>query len=146
MSTEEQQRQQAEAADRSNRILSELSSTMVGLFKEQFGRGPTKARTRWAGPDVLVTILEDTLTPAERNMVRMGEHGRLRDTRTFLQYATLAEFCAPVERLTGRKVKAFLSAVDTEVDGMCAETFVLHPVGYDGPSRIDAPDGGPGRS
>jgi len=29
-----------------------------------------------------------------------------------------------------------LSAIDTEVDGMCIETFVLHPEGYDGPSRI----------
>jgi uncharacterized protein YbcI len=137
MSTEEQ-RQQAEAADRSNKILSELSSTMVGLFKDQFGRGPTKARTRWAGPDVLVTILEDTLTPAERNMVRMGAHQRLRDTRMYFQYATVREFCEPVERLTGRKVRSFHSSTDTEVDGMSVELFVLHPAGYDGPSRTES--------
>jgi uncharacterized protein YbcI len=134
------------AAEDGPSILAAVSNEMVALFKQQFGRGPTRARASWSGEDTLTVVLEETLTPAERNMVRMGEHGRLRDTRTFLQYATLAEFCAPVERLTGRKVKAFLSAVDTEVDGMCAETFVLHPVGYDGPSRIDAPDGGPGRS
>jgi uncharacterized protein YbcI len=110
---------------------------MVRLYKEQFGRGPTKARTDWAGPDVLITVLEDTLTPAERNLTRLGEHGRVRDMRTFFQYATVPEFCEPVERLTGRRVRAFLSAIDTQVDGLAMETFVLYPEGKEGPSRID---------
>ena len=115
-----------------------ISDEMVRLYKDQFGRGPTRAYALWAGPDVVTVILEDTLTPAERNLVKMGEHQRLRDTRMFFQYATVAEFCEPVERLTGRKVRAFLSAIDTEVDGMCVETFVLHPAGSDAPSRIAA--------
>ena len=114
-----------------------VSDEMVQLYKEQFGRGPTTARAHWAGPDTIVVVLEDTLTPAERNLVKMGEHQRLRDTRMFFQYATLREFCAPVERLTGRRVRAFLSGIDTEVAGLSLELFVLHPVGYDGPSRAD---------
>ncbi len=113
----------------------QISDEMVRLYKEQFGRGPTRARAYWAGPDTVTVILEDTLTPAERNLVKMGEHQRLRDTRTFFQYATVAEFCEPVERLTGRRVRAFLSAIDTEADGMCVETFVLHPAGSQAPSR-----------
>ena len=115
--------------------LSEISNTLVQLFKSQFGRGPTQARSAWAGPDVLVCILEETLTPAERNMVRMGEHQRLRDLRMFFQYATVPEFCEPVEQITGRKVRSFHSSIDTEVDGMCAETFIFYKSGEDGPSR-----------
>jgi uncharacterized protein YbcI len=118
-------------------ILADISRDMVRLYKEQFGRGPTKARTDWAGPDVLITVLEDTLTPAERNLTRLGEHQRVRDMRTFFQYATVQEFCEPVERHTGRKVRAFLSAIDTQVDGLAMETFVLHPAGYEGTTRID---------
>ena len=118
-------------------VVAAISNEMVRLYKEQFGRGPTKARTEWIGQDAVVTFLEDTLSPAERNLVKMGEHQRLRDTRMFFQYATVREFCEPVERLTGRKVRSFLSAVDTEVDGLSIETFVLHPMGYDGPSRAD---------
>ena len=118
------------------RLLMEISNAVVRLYKEQFGRGPTAARTHWCGNDVLTVLLEDTLTPAERNMVAMGEHQRLRDLRIFFQYATVREFCEPIELITGRKVRAFLSAIDTEADGMCLETFVLHPDGYDGPSRI----------
>ena len=117
--------------------LSELSNEMVRLFKEQFGRGPTAARATWAG-DVVTVVLENTLTPAERNLVKMGEHERLRETRMFFQYASVREFCTPVERLTGRKVRAFISGIDTEVDGLVVETFILHPADATGArSRID---------
>jgi uncharacterized protein YbcI len=110
---------------------------MVRLFKEQFGRGPTSARAAWASPDVLVVVLENTLTPAERNLVRLGEPQRLREMRLFFQYASVREFCEPVERLTSRKVRAFVSGTDAVVEGLSVETFVLHPAGSQEPSRID---------
>jgi uncharacterized protein YbcI len=114
-----------------------ISNEMVRLYKERFGRGPTKTRTHWAGPDVITVILEETLTPVERSLVAMGEHQRLRDLRMFFQYASVPGFCEPVERLTGRKVRAFVSGIDTEAEGVSTEMFLLHPEGYDGPSRID---------
>ena len=116
-------------------LLSQISNEMVRLYKDQFGRGPVRARTHWYGPDALTVLLEDTLTTADRNLVRMGEHGRLRDMRTLIQYATVREFCEPIERLTGRTVRAFISGIDTAVDGLCVETFVLHAPGSDEPSR-----------
>jgi uncharacterized protein YbcI len=117
------------------RTLAAISDEMVRLYKDQFGRGPTRVRTYWCGDDVLTSVLEETLTPAERNLVVLGEHQRLRDTRMFFQYATVREFCEPVERLTGRSVKAFISGIDTAVDGIALETFILHPEGSDAPSR-----------
>jgi uncharacterized protein YbcI len=116
-----------------------VSNEMVRVFKEQFGRGPTSVRTNWAGPDTLVVVLEETLTPAERNLARLGEHERLRDLRTFFQYAAVREFCEPVERLTGRKVRAFASAIDTKADGLSVETFVLHPEESTEASRAEIP-------
>jgi uncharacterized protein YbcI len=118
-------------------VLAAISDEMVRLYKDQFGRGPTRVRTYWCGDDLLTTVLEDTLTPAERNLAALGEHQRLRDTRTFFQYASLREFCDPVERLTGRTVKAFVSGIDTAVDGLSIETFILHPEGSDAPSRVE---------
>src|SRR3954469_15850954 len=114
----------------------EVSTAMVGLYKDHFGRGPTNARTLWCGADALTCVLEDTLTPAERNLVRMGEHQRLRGTRMFFQYATVREFCEPVERITGRTVRSFHSSTDTEVDGLSVETFIFYPEGKEGPSRV----------
>jgi uncharacterized protein YbcI len=139
MDLQEQHRDGGQATQEKFSLQMQISNEMVRLYKEQFGRGPTKARTHWAGPDTVVVVLEDTLTPAERNLVKMGEHQRLRDLRLFFQYATVEEFCAPVEQLTGRKVRAFHSSIDTEADGMAVEVFVLHPEGYDGPSRAAQP-------
>jgi uncharacterized protein YbcI len=110
---------------------------MVRIYKEQFGRGPTKTRTNWAGADTLVVTLEETFTPAERTLRRMGEHQRLRDLRLLFQYAESGAFCEPVERITGRKVRAFISGIDTKAD-LCTEMFVLHPRGYDGAGRNES--------
>ena len=123
-------------------MLSAISNEMVRIYKAQFGRGPTKTRSQWAGPDVLVVTLEKTLTPAEHSLTRLGEHGRLRDLRLLFQYAEIKVFCEPVERLTGRKVRSFISGIDTEADVAC-EMFVLHAPGYDGPSRaeVETPSG-----
>ena len=125
------------AADRPS-VLAAISAEMVRLYKEQLGRGPTKVRTNWAGRDTLVVVLEDTFTPAERSLLNLGEANRLRETRMLFQYSWAREFCAPVERLTGRKVRAFVSGLDTDADGTSMEAFVLHPEGYTGPSRADA--------
>lgn len=118
-------------------VLLEVSNAMVRIYKDQFGRGPTKARTYWASPDILISVLEDTLTLPERNLAMMGEHERLRESRIFIQYAALRQFCEPVEHITGRRIRAFVSGIDTHVDGLSIETFMLHPVGYDGSSRIE---------
>jgi uncharacterized protein YbcI len=116
-------------------VLSTISNEMVRLYKDQFGRGPTKTRTNWAGPDILVVTLEKTFTRAERTLCKLGEHGRLRDLRLLFQYAEVGAFCEPIERITGRKVRAFISGIDTAAD-VASEMFILHPDGYAGPSRI----------
>jgi uncharacterized protein YbcI len=118
--------------------LSLISNEMVRLYKDQFGRGPTKTRTNWAGSDVLIVTLEETFTPAERSLRRLGKHQELRDLRLLFQYAEVNEFCEPVERLTGRKVRAFVSGIDTDAD-LATEVFVLHPAGYDGEPRRQLP-------
>jgi uncharacterized protein YbcI len=107
-------------------VRAELSREMVHLYKEQFGRGPTKARTDFAGPDTVLCTLEDSMTPAERSLANHGEHQRLRDTRLYFQHATEDEFIAIVERVLGRKVRAFISGMDTERD-VSAEVFYLIP-------------------
>jgi uncharacterized protein YbcI len=137
MTTREPSVSQRAGPDRRATAVAAISDEMVRLYKEQFGRGPTRVHTYWCGEDVLTTLLEETLTPAERSLAALGEHQRLRDTRMFFQYATVRDFCEPVERLTGRTVRAFISGIDTEVDGLALETFVLHPEGSDAPSRMD---------
>ncbi len=111
-------------ADRSPML--EIANAMVRLYKEAFGRGPTKARAQFAGQDTLVVILESSLTVAERNLVAMGEHQRLREARLFFQYALEDQFRAIVEESLGRRTLAFVSGIDTARD-VAVEVFTLEP-------------------
>lgn len=113
--------------------MASISRAMVAIYKEQLGRGPTRTRTDWCSADVITCVLEDTLTPAEIKLAGMGEHQRLRDTRRIFQYASVREFCESVELATGRRVRAFINGIDTEVRGLSVETFALHPIGSDEP-------------
>jgi uncharacterized protein YbcI len=121
----------AETGEFGESVLAEISREMVRLYKEQFGRGPTKARSAFAGPDLVICTLEKTFTPAERRMAEMGEHQRLRDTRLYFQHATEGEFRSVIERLLQRRVRAFNSSVDTECD-VSVEVFHLEPLEQDG--------------
>ena len=133
MSAEEQQ---PTASENRTSALMEISNAMVQLYKQQFGRGLTSARTlgRSRRPGVRP---RGHAHPGRANLVEMGEHQRLRDIRMFFQYATVRGFCDPVEDITGRTVRSFHSSIDTKVDGMAVETFILYPEGHEGPSRTE---------
>jgi uncharacterized protein YbcI len=104
----------------------ELSNAMVRLYKELFGRGPTKAHTAYASSDVVICTLEESMTAAERKLVELGEHQALRDTRMLFQHASDDEFIRVVEAITGRVVRAFVSGIDTHHD-VSSEVFYLEP-------------------
>ena len=108
------------------RILRNVSRAIVELYKVQFGRGPETVSSRFAGPDALITLLGNSLTPVERTMRDMGEAQRLRDIRMLFQHATEDKFRAIVEEMTGRPVVAFMSGIDVQRDVSC-EVFTLGP-------------------
>jgi uncharacterized protein YbcI len=114
--------------------LTAASHAMVRLHKDQFGRGPTNARAHFAGPDVLVCVLEDVLLPAERKLVEMGEHQRVRETRIAYQVATAQDFVAAIEEIFNRKVRAFSSGADVTED-VVFETFLFERDGAGGNGR-----------
>lgn len=75
---------------------------------------------------MIVCTLENSFTQVEHNLRALGEHQRVRDLRMFFQYAEAARFTEPIERITGRRVRGFLSSIDTNAD-IAGETFVLEP-------------------
>lgn len=107
-------------------MLQSISNAMVRLHKDQFGRGPTRARTYDASPDLLVGVLEEILLPAERRMVQMGEAERVRDHRGAFQAATASEFRAAVEEVFQRRTHSFASGIDVHAD-VAYEIFSLEP-------------------
>ena len=104
----------------------ELSNAIVRVYKEAFGRGPTRARAHFAGPDTLVVVLEKSMTVAERNLAQMGEYERVRDSRQFFQHSLEAELRAVVQNTLGRRPVACVSGIDPRVD-VAVEVFMLEP-------------------
>ena len=112
--------------ERTGLMMVELSNAMVRLYKELFGRGPTRTKTNFAGPDLIVSTLEESLTRIELHMAAAGEYERLRDLRMHFQHLNEEQFVGTVEQITGRKVRAFVSGIDTKRD-VSAELFYLEP-------------------
>jgi uncharacterized protein YbcI len=107
-------------------MLTAVSNAMVALHKEQFGRGPTGARSHFAGRDGLICVLSDALLPAERALVELGQQQRVRESRLFLQAATANRWIAAVEEIVGRKVYSFTSASDPD-RALIMELFIFDP-------------------
>jgi len=103
-----------------------ISNMIVRCFAEYTGRGPTRARTSFRD-DVILCILEDTLTKAERSLVQAGREQLVLDTRRAFQSTMRDELVAAVEELSERRGIAFMS--DNHIDpDIATESFVLEPL------------------
>lgn len=100
-----------------------LSNAIVVLLRDYTGRGPTKARTT-IRDNVVLVILEQTLTKGEQSLVAKGRSEQVLGIRHEFQEAMREESSAKVAELTGRKVIAMMSANHIEPD-LGAEIYVL---------------------
>src|SRR5438874_2519422 len=102
-----------------------LANEIGKLVADFTGRGATKSRA-FLHNDVVVCVLEDGATRAERNLVAAGRVELVRQQRDALQHAMATQLIESVERLTGRTVRTFLSGSSREGDSS-VEVFVLEP-------------------
>lgn len=100
-----------------------IGSEIVRLQSEYYGRGPSKAKTHVEG-DVVVVVLEESFTRAEKTLISRGEADGIQDIRRRFQRAMADQFKAVVEQATGRQVRSFFSDTDLEQD-VSVEVFIL---------------------
>jgi uncharacterized protein YbcI len=100
-----------------------ISSEIVRLQAEYYGKGPTKAKT-YIVDDLVVCVLEESFTRAEKTLVDRGEKEAIQQIRRRFQQQMADEFTSVVEQATGRQVRAFLSETNLEHD-VSVETFLL---------------------
>lgn len=115
-------------ANRARQAL-EVGNMVTRLHREHYGRGATTTRTLYQR-NKLVSFLDDIYTPLERTLIDAGHESSVKDTRQLFQVTMRDRFCAEVERITGRKVVAFMSQVHFDPD-MAVEIFVLEPTTAD---------------
>ncbi len=103
----------------------EISRGMVSIYKDVMGRGPTKARTTIAN-DMVVTVLEDSLTKGERTLAARDREEAVRELRRGLQDAMRSEITKLVETILHREVVCFLSDHSPDPD-YAIEVLLLAP-------------------
>jgi uncharacterized protein YbcI len=107
-------------------VASRISNHVVQLMSAYTGRGPTRAWTS-IDTDLISVVLRDTLTKGERSLLVDGREELVLETRMAYQYTMRNDLIAGIERLSGRKVIAFLSANHIDPD-IAIESFVLEPL------------------
>jgi uncharacterized protein YbcI len=103
-----------------------ISQAIVRIHAEHYGKGATQAKT-YVWDNVVVVVLRDVLTAAERTLVSVDRSDTVRQVRSVFQLSLEPTFRSTLERLTGRRVESFMSQVDPE-KGLGVEIFVLEPV------------------
>ena len=104
-------------------LTKEISTAMVELYARFYGHDRTTATT-YINDNVVVCVLEDILSHGESHQIADGQSGQVIDGRVAFQEQTEDEFTAAIERLTHRRVTAFLSANQT-APGVACELFFL---------------------
>jgi uncharacterized protein YbcI len=103
----------------------DISNEIVRLYKEHFGKGPTRCRT-YLQPDLVIVVLGEGYTAAEQTLFEGGRWYEVREARQMWQDTMKERFVETIERLTGGSVIAFMSANHQGPD-LAVEMFVLDP-------------------
>jgi len=102
----------------------QISNEIVGLLRTHGGRGPTKCKT-YFDDDLIIVLLRGGFTVAEQTMFEAGKWLSVRDAKHAFQDSIEVQLTSVVERITGRKVLAFMSASHQNPDLMI-EAFLMH--------------------
>ncbi len=101
----------------------EISNAMVGLKKEYYGKGPTKAKS-YINDTYVFCVMEGGLTRNEQTLLEVGQEALVRDYRLRFQEAMAETTMATVARITGRQVVSYHSQIVFDPD-RAFEIFVL---------------------
>jgi uncharacterized protein YbcI len=111
------------ASPPSGELLEAISNLVVRIYADHVGRGPTKARA-YADRDIVVCVMEDTMTKAERTLVDTGRSSAVLHVREALQETMREELADGIEALTGRRVVAQNGAATLDPD-VKSDLFIL---------------------
>ena len=110
------------------KLLAAISTQVVAILREHYGRGPMKAKT-YALDDLIVVVMRGSgFTSLEQTMMDSGEPGRVVAMRHDFQRMMTERFTETIEELTGRNVVAFLSQAHVEPDITMEIFFIDGPL------------------
>ena len=117
-------------------VLTAISDGMVGLLKEFYGRGPTRAKSYYED-DLVVCVLRGGFSKVEETLLDGGRGTAVIQQRMEFQEGMRARFTQVIEGATGRRVIGFMSGNQQHPDLMC-EVFILAPTDLVGEHELPA--------
>jgi uncharacterized protein YbcI len=109
-------------------LLAAISTRIVAILRDHYGRGPMKAKT-YALDDIIVVVMRGSgFTPLEQTIMESGQPQRVVDMRHDFQHIMTKRFTETIEELTGRRVTAFLSQAHVDPDITIEIFFVDGPL------------------
>ncbi len=114
-------------------MLTAISDGLVGLLKEFYGRGPTRAKSYYQD-DLVVCVLRGGFSPVEQTLLAAGRGAAVLSQRMEFQETMRERFTAVIEDATGRRAIGFMSGNQQAPDIMC-EVFILAPTDLLDPSE-----------
>jgi len=120
-------------------LLAAISTSIVGILRDHYGRGPMKAKT-YVLDDIIVVVMRGSgFTPLEQTIMNSGEPERVVAMREDFQRVMARRYEETIEGLTARKVLAFLSQAHVEPDITMEIFFVDAPLEGFGALEITDP-------
>lgn len=104
-------------------LRNEISNAMARIKSEFYGKGPSRTRT-YVYDRIIISVLDDVLTPVELTFKEGGRTALVRRTRLVFEDIMTNAFTGQIERLTGARVLAYHSQIMFDPD-MAIEVFVL---------------------
>jgi uncharacterized protein YbcI len=96
--------------ERPHSVRAKISNAMVGLKKDFYGKGPTKAKT-FLNDNYVFCVMEGGLTRNETTLIARGHEDLVRNYRLRFQEAMENPTVEAVQRITGRKVIGYHSQI-----------------------------------
>jgi uncharacterized protein YbcI len=106
-------------------VLTAISDGLVGLLKEYYGHGPTRAKSYYED-DLVVCVLRGGFSRVEQTLLDGGRGAAVIQQRMEFQEVMRQRFADVIEGATGRRVIGFMSGNQQHPDLMC-EVFILAP-------------------
>jgi len=121
-------------------LLAMISTRIVGILREHYGRGPMKAKTYQLDDIIVVVMRGSGFTPLEQTIMDSGEPERVIAMREDFQRVMATRYKQTIKELTGRNVVAFLSQAHVEPDITLEIFFMDGPLNGFGAVEVTAVD------
>ena len=106
-------------------LLEAVTASMVSLHQRYHHRHPATAKTQLLDDDLLACVLGGVYTDVEKTMIELQRQTLVQETRSAFQTAMQERFIDEVQRLSRRRVLAFISNSHVGPD-LEIELFVLN--------------------